>query len=348
MTKRIALSLASSLFDPLGFASPITTPRKLFISKLWDLSVSWDEILSEELSSKFYSLFSELNLIRLQFSIPRKLGMNIHDTIQVHLFCDASSLAMGCVVYFVQGSQSVFVCSRFKIVLKNKKHVWTIPKLQLNAMLSGSRLVANVLHSYGDDIALRSIHAWTDSEICLHWLASDKIGRQKVFVANRVSEIKKLIPTESWSHVRSEDNAADIATRGCTAKSLMESNLWMHGPCWLPTRDTWPRWNPDRSKELVEVRTAVVATNQGETENLSSFIYMSRFSSYSKLVNTVALVLRFITKSRNPATVYPSLPTGEEIRAAELRIIHLLQKEHFSEEFEYLATLRRNHHLFIP
>ena len=335
LTKRLALSIASSLFDPFGFASPIIMPLKHFLSKLWDLSVGWDEILSEELSSEFHTLVSELDLIRLQFSVPRNFGMNMHDTVQVHLFCDASRLAMGCVVYFVQGSQSVLVCSRLKIVPKNKRHVWTIPKLELNAMLLGSRLVSNVLHSYGGDIPFHSIHAWTDSEICLHWLASDKVGRQKVFVANRVSEIKKLIPTQSWSHVRSEDNAADIATRGCSAKALMESHLWLHGPPWLPMREKWPRWNPEKSDEL-EVRATVVTTNQ-ESAGLSSLIDVSRFNSFSKLVNTMALVLRFITKARNPAAVYPSRPSGEEIRAAELRTIHLLQKEHFSDEFEFLA-----------
>ena len=94
----------------------------------------------------------------------------------------------------------------------------------------------------------------------------------------------------------------------------------------------------ERGDEL-EVRATAVTTIQESAGpvGLFSLIDVRRFSSYSKLVNTIALVLRFITKARNPAAVYSSLPSGEEIRTSELRVIHLLQKEHFSEEFEFLA-----------
>ena len=52
---------------------------------------------------------------------------------------------------------------------------------------------------------------WTDSMIVLAWDASP--DRWKTFVANRVAEIQSLSRGD-WNHVPSEENPADILSRG--------------------------------------------------------------------------------------------------------------------------------------
>jgi hypothetical protein len=42
-TKRTVLSQLTSVFDPLGLASPALLEAKLFVSRLWDLELGWDD-----------------------------------------------------------------------------------------------------------------------------------------------------------------------------------------------------------------------------------------------------------------------------------------------------------------
>ena len=63
----------------------------------------------------------------------------------------------------------------------------------------------------------------------LYWLETSK--PLSVFVANRIKEIKSL-EAVSFSHVSSENNPADMATRGKSPEEL-SSSIWWSGPLWL-------------------------------------------------------------------------------------------------------------------
>ena len=47
-SKRNALALISSLFDPLGLLSPLSITGRIFMQSLWKTKVNWDEPPSEE------------------------------------------------------------------------------------------------------------------------------------------------------------------------------------------------------------------------------------------------------------------------------------------------------------
>ena len=61
-----------------------------------------------------------------------------------------------------------------------------------------------------------------------------------VFVENRVKEI--LVEKDiSIRYILSEENPADIPTRGSCAFKIAQSKLWWHGPSWLQNEEsTWP------------------------------------------------------------------------------------------------------------
>ena len=50
-TKRTALKQIASAFDPLGLFSPVILKGKVFLKKLWNQNVSWDEQLSSQNAS---------------------------------------------------------------------------------------------------------------------------------------------------------------------------------------------------------------------------------------------------------------------------------------------------------
>ena len=59
---------------------------------------------------------------------------------------------------------------------------------------------------------------WTDSQCALQWMQSTK--PLPVFITNHLKEIKSL----SETHMPTEDNPVDIATRGMTPQELSSSS----------------------------------------------------------------------------------------------------------------------------
>ena len=52
-------------------------------------------------------------------------------------------------------------------------------------------------------------------------------------------EIRSKTDTGRWAYVASEENVADLGTRGLSSKAL--SNDWFYGPAWLADdTDSWP------------------------------------------------------------------------------------------------------------
>ncbi|GFX18756.1 uncharacterized protein TNCV_3019141 [Trichonephila clavipes] len=55
--------------------------------------------------------------------------------------------------------------------------------------------------------------------------------------ANRVATIQHLTNAEQWHHVSSEQNPADLVSRGLDQFCLHNNSLWWNGPTFLATKD---------------------------------------------------------------------------------------------------------------
>jgi hypothetical protein len=99
-TKREALRIIMSIFDPLGFLVPQIIPAKVLMQDIWRSGVDWDEQIPEGLFNKWSCWLGGLENIK-NYRVPRCYtpGMMNPDRIEVHTFCDASELAFGSVLY---------------------------------------------------------------------------------------------------------------------------------------------------------------------------------------------------------------------------------------------------------
>lgn len=62
-----------------------------------------------------------------------------------------------------------------------------------------------------------------------------------MFVTNRISKIKELLPDCHWSHVISKENAADPSSRGIVPGELVTCSLHLNGPEFLCQPEAhWP------------------------------------------------------------------------------------------------------------
>lgn len=58
---------------------------------------------------------------------------------------------------------------------------------------------------------------WTDSTTVIGWIKQE--CNWKVFLWNRVSEIRRLTKAENWNPIPGEFNPAHLPSRGCSAKT---------------------------------------------------------------------------------------------------------------------------------
>ena len=52
-TKRNILKKTATLFDPLGFLSPLIIRAKMIMQKMWIAGTDWDDVLSDDLVKDF-------------------------------------------------------------------------------------------------------------------------------------------------------------------------------------------------------------------------------------------------------------------------------------------------------
>ncbi|XP_028157810.1 uncharacterized protein LOC114350993 isoform X2 [Ostrinia furnacalis] len=300
-TKRSILSELARIFDPLGFLSPITIQAKCLIQKLWILGVDWDETPPIEVVRSWTSYSDQLpNLTRLR--IPRKLTCSNSKSYELHGFCDSSEIAYGAVIYLrtvdETGNVKVFfVCSKARVVPLKRI---PLPRLELCAAVLLADLYKYVRDTYLSDIPINSVFLWSDATIVLSWLRSHS-SRWTTFVANRVSHIQEIAPSECWHHVSSGDNPADICSRGLLPNEILNNSLWWAGPCWLSQeKESWPSHSLALSKQdedLVQAESrksvALVTGNVNESDNFNVLTDLTnRFSSLQKLLNVLSYVNR--------------------------------------------------------
>jgi hypothetical protein len=102
-TKRQILSAVSTLFYPLGFLSPIILSAKRVLQELWLIGVDWDQPIPDSILQQWNRLAATLRSLE-NFKVPRALTLsNDIKNIQLHAFCDASTLGFGSVAYLRVG-----------------------------------------------------------------------------------------------------------------------------------------------------------------------------------------------------------------------------------------------------
>ncbi|XP_054746751.1 uncharacterized protein LOC129251377 [Anastrepha obliqua] len=246
ISKRMFLSDASTLFDPLGLLAPATINSKIWFQDIWRTKVGWDDIIPESIATKWLEHRIELKQLA-HLKVNRWFGTEVAGSFtQLHVFADASERAYAAVLYArttqSDGSITVSLISSKTKVAPLKPT--TLPRLELCAAHLAAKLVRSVLHCWSE---LRyPLFAWTDSTITLAWLQAHP-SRWVTFIANRVADIQEVLPPGCWNHVRSEQNPADCASRGITPSELLRHQLWWAGPIFL--KSTEQLWKQKKSKE---------------------------------------------------------------------------------------------------
>ncbi|MEM7299252.1 MAG: hypothetical protein AAF391_13420, partial [Bacteroidota bacterium] len=191
LTRRGILSTVSSIYDPLGIASPFVLEGKLILQRLCQLNLGWDESLPDRFQKDFIHWKSNLPCLK-EIVVSRcykpAFFSDIVEDVSLHHFSDASDFAYGCCSYLrlVDSNENVH-CSL--VVGKSRvapiKQIST-PRLELTAAGLNVKVAKVVRREL--DYKIKREFFYTDSTIVLGYIKNES-KRFKRIVANRVRAI---------------------------------------------------------------------------------------------------------------------------------------------------------------
>ena len=111
-------------------------------------------------------------------------------------------------------------------------------------------------------------------------------ARWHAFVSNRVSQIQSMLPTTEFINVPSEENPADLGSRGLLATQLVaQRKFWFQGPLW------WGSSFPDQPQTLITKEEACqkVKSMTVLTSPSNSLVDLEKFNSLVKLLRALCI-----------------------------------------------------------
>ena len=242
-TRRGILSVASSLYDPLGLVAPVTLIPKLALQNACRQKLQWDEKMSSTDIDKWTQWLDCLPALS-QVSIDRCFQpKGVDDSsakVELHMFCDASEQAYGAAVY-IKIYDAIGSCKCSLVMGKSRLapiKAMSIPRLELAAAV-----VAVKLYQFASqelDLKVDNKYFWTDSMIVLGYIRNES-RRFKTLVANRLAAIHDVTTPNDWRYVPTEMNPADLASRGLFPYEIEKLNIWLNGPDFLlKGKSDWP------------------------------------------------------------------------------------------------------------
>ncbi|XP_026330602.1 uncharacterized protein LOC113238095 [Hyposmocoma kahamanoa] len=209
-------SLTTKLSNKISLNNNMLTGPRIqqdlvIILQLWTNGSEWDQPVDEKIKLKWTKIQQQLKTID-NIKIPRWCYATPGKKVELYGFCDASEKAYGAVIYCrAQDSDKTYRVTLLQAKSKEapNKQKTTLPRLELCAALLLTQLMEKVIKAMNFNEG--EVYSWTDSMITLDWI-KEEADRWKTFVANRVSEIQKLLPQAKWNHVITNQNPADIVS----------------------------------------------------------------------------------------------------------------------------------------
>ena len=340
-TKRELLSIVMAIFDPFGLLADFLIFSKLLIQETWRLKTDWDSPIPLEMHKKWFAWWNAFHQIR-DFKIARHYCPHLHhcNDIQLHIFVDASQVAIAAVGYFRISFENenfvTFVAGKTKCA---SIKITSIPRLELQAAVLGTRLSRIIQESH--EVKVNKVVFWSDSRTVLHWIYSST-RKYKPYVTHRIASILNTTNEENWRWVPTNQNSADAATRPNHPPKIVENGIWTEGPRFLKeSEDVWPNVPivPPSTQLEEEVKPLLLIK-----KTKIPFVLITRFSSFRRLLKTIVFVRRAVhvfksKKNGNNSTSYTLVPSVTEINDAEKLICRIVQEEEFKSE---IIALREN------
>ena len=287
-TRRGILSTVASIYDPLGLAAPVILQGKQIVQDVCRDNLDWDDPLPDTIKPKWIKWQQELPYLEHMKITRCYKPVDFGEVLctELHHFADACLSGYGTCSYLRQVSSAGLVhCSLvFAKARVAPLRPITVPRLELTAALVAvrvSRMLDKELHMNAKHIF------WSDSKAVLGYIAN-QTSKYQIFVANRVQEIRENTRSHQWNHVPTDQNPADLASRGCSARELVANESWLYGPQFLQHRNLpYNKVESVTNSDMLKGHTlATTALKDGHILSC-----MCRLSSWIKMKRVLALCI---------------------------------------------------------
>ncbi|GFX71064.1 uncharacterized protein TNCV_3648291 [Trichonephila clavipes] len=325
-TKRDVLSTIAKIFDPVGLMAPVISKAKIFFQRLWRSKLEWNDLLPAEEYREWQQFLVSLENIN-NIEIPRRILVAFPEVIEIHGFADASERCYGAAVYCKSKnlkSETLVQLITSKSRVAPIKSL-TIPRLELCAAVLLAKLVKRVVAALQLETA--ELYLWSASK------GTD--GLLKTFVQNRVAKIQEFYPNQLWRHVPSDQNPADLVSRGVDPDRLMQQNLWFNGPTFL-SGDDYPNRTINCREKLDEYNSELKNCVNEQIENFQSVlnIHVNDFlndllnlrNNYITILRVLSFIFRFVENLKGINKVAGPLTT-KEFEKAETFLVKKVQEQ---------------------
>lgn len=348
-TRRGVLSTVNSLFDPLGFAAPVTIKGRALLRELSEGVHDWDTELSRDKLNEWETWrrsLQDLSSLHVPRTYIQHSSCNIAYS-ELCLFSDASSWAIGAVAYLKvitrDGQCRVgFVLGKAKLAPRPEP---TIPRLELCGAVLAVEMAELILEEL--DHKPDEVKFFCDSKVVLGYIHNQS-KRFFVYVHNRVHRIRQTTSPQQWHYVPTAENPADLATRSVPASQLTDT-MWFTGPDFLrkPRQpelcESFQLVEPEMDKDIRPQLTSF-ATHVSECRLTSE--RFQRFSTWESLLRAVSLLIHQATSFRSDSAhvckgwhMCKKLRSPDELDAAKKVILMSVQRDAYPEE---CAALKGN------
>ena len=292
VTKRVVLSRANSIFDPLGLLGPYMVKLKILLRRIWTIEpkVDWDDELPTEIKNEWFTILDEMKEVpRIKFTRAIKPVDSIGDPDLV-IFSDGSKQAYGAVAYLKWKTENGYKC---RLVAAKSRiaplKVRDIVRLELCGATIAARLRKFIEEIDG---SINKCHHFIDSNIVKGMILKGSYGHN-TFDGNRIGEIHRNSEVNEWHWIEGQLNVADLLTRGASPLELDIGTTWQEGPEFLKSHESdWPIDLLPIKKHEEEPTSVLVTTTENIQDSLTTRIKIERFSRFMVLIYTTARILK--------------------------------------------------------
>ena len=259
---------------------------------------------------------------------------------ELHHFSDASATGYGqcsCLrLVDCKGQIHVSLVSAKSRVIPLRKAI-TIPRAELQAAVLSAKMAETLKSDFKFPNITDEVF-WTDSKVVLGYI-TNKSKRFHVYVANRVQQITDLTETNQWHYISSKLNPADLASRGASVDSLIDS-CWFQGPKFLWATDlsaqlTTNKYEVARDDPEVKANCHTLSSKSAVSQSKPMANRLEAFSTLESAVRAISKLQNF-ARSKSKETI--KMSDFDSKKAALLQILKWAQQDAYAVECEEVQS----------
>ena len=349
ITKRIALRICHSTYDPNSLLIQVKTTMHLLYRKLITTcpNLNWEDQIPTSLHQEWL-LAIKMALECGKITIPRFCMKDCADLkAQLGIFVDGSGFA-SCARLFLRykkkdGSIGCLYLTGWTKLAPNG--IQAAPKTECEAALGGLRLgelVCNLL----TDITITDIYLFSDSTITLGGITG-LTCTQKLYYSQRNWESQNIITKLNVQlfHTNSDNQDADIGSKLDLHRNYALEDFYWESKWFYKDMTDWPvvqyQFQPAHTSTIQNPRMTVSVKNTNIGTSIINTV-TQRFNSFRKITKTTAYIFLWLK-------YVPTLAEGStKAKHFILRMLQISKSELTGIERQFMVTNTDGLHYVMP